>query len=216
MGCCLEKPHMNFQQYLAHQLRNPTGIIGKFVLGPLWNKRNAKLNEMTLACLELQEDDRVLDIGFGGGYLLERIIPKVKHGLAAGIDVSTAMVENCQARWQKAIKAGKVAIQCGKAEAQPYPDRYFTKVSSVNSVFYWTDAQLGIQEIYRILQENGKVVFTYTCKKDLEKKWFVEYGVKTYEDEEIQVMLIRAGFKEINLMRSWDRHREYVCMTGYK
>ena len=58
---------MIFQHYLACQLSNPTGIIGRFVLGPLWNKRNAKLNEVTFAHLELKEDDRVLDIGFGGG-----------------------------------------------------------------------------------------------------------------------------------------------------
>jgi len=145
--------NMIFQQYLAGQLSNPTGIIGKFILGPLWNKRNAKLNEVTLAQLELQEEDRVLDIGFGGGYLLKRIIPQVKWGLAAGLDVSGVMVENCRGRYQAKIKAGKVDIECGRAERSPYPDRYFTKVSSVNSIFYWSDAEQGICEIYRMLQE---------------------------------------------------------------
>ncbi len=207
---------MILQQYLARQLSNPTGIIGKFVLGPLWNKRNAKLNEVTFAHLELKEEERVLDIGFGGGYLLDRIIPKVKRGLVAGIDVSPVMVENCRARYQEEIKAGRVDIQCGRVETLPYPDGYFTKVSSVNSIFYWSDVEQGIAEIYRILEKEGQVVLTYTCKKDLEKKGFVQYGVKTYEEEEVQQMLVKAGFREIKEIRSGDRHREFICVTGHK
>lgn len=207
---------MIFQRYLARQLSNPTGIIGKFVLGPLWNKRNAKLNDVTLAHLELKEEDRVLDIGFGGGYLLARIIPRVKCGWVAGIDISPVMVKRCRARHRAAIKAGRVDIQWGRAEALPYPDGYFTKVSSVNSIFYWSDAPQGVAEIYRILQEKGKLVLTYTCKRDLEKKGFVRYGVKTYEEEEVHQMLAQAGFREIKTIRSGDRHREFICMAGCK
>jgi SAM-dependent methyltransferase len=207
---------MIFHQYLARQLSNPAGIIGKFVLGPLLNKRNARLNDLTLAHLELKEEDRVLDVGFGGGYLLDRIVPQVKQGWAAGIDLSPVMVENCRARYQAAIAAGSVDIQCGRAEALPYPDGYVTKVSSVNSIFYWNDAQQGLAEIYRILREEGKLVLTYTCKRDLEKRGFVQYGVKTYEEEELRRMLAQAGFREIKAVRSRDRHREFICMTGYK
>lgn len=207
---------MIFQQYLAHQLSNPTGIIGKFVLGPLWNKRNARLNEVTFDQLELKEDDRVLDIGFGGGYLLDRIIPQVKRGLAAGIDISAMMVENCRARYQEEIKAGRVDIQWGRVEMLPYLDGYFTKVSSVNSLFYWRDARQGVSEIYRILAVEGKVVLTYTCRKDLEKKGFGQYGVKTYAEEEVQQMLIKAGFREIKEIRDGDRHRAFICVTGCK
>jgi arsenite methyltransferase len=204
------------QQVLACQLSHPTGMIGKFVLGPLWNKRNAKLNEVTLAHLDLKEDDRVLDIGFGGGYLLERIIPKVKQGLAAGMDVSQVMVENFRVRHQEDIKAGKTDIRQGQAEKPPYPDEYFTKVSSVNSIFYWSAAQQGISEIYRILREKGMVVLTYTCRKDLEKRGFVQYGVRTYEEKEVLEMLVKAGFRDIKVNRSRDRYREFICLTGQK
>lgn len=207
---------MIFQRYLARQLSKPTGIIGKFVLGPLWNKRNAKLNEVTLAHLELKDDDRILDVGFGGGYLLERVIPKVKRGLAAGLDVSSVLVENCRARYREDIQAGRVDIQWGRVQTLPYPDEYFTKVSSVNSLFYWDDARQGVAEIYRILQGEGKFVLTYTCKRDLEKKGFVQYGVKTYEEEEVRQMLTQAGFREIKAIHSGDRHREFICMTGCK
>jgi len=207
---------MKFHQYLARQLSKPAGIIGKLILGRLWNKRNAKLNEVTLSNLELAEDDRILDIGFGGGYLLKKAIPQVSRGLVAGLDVSPVMVENIQARFRKYIRSGKVDIRCGRAEQVPFPDAYFTKVSSVNSLFYWSDAQQGIAEIYRILQTGGRIVLTFTDKKDLEDKGFVQYGIKTYEVEEIQKMLVRAGFRDIKEKRDWDQHREFICITGCK
>lgn len=204
------------QRYLAGQLSRPTGIIGKFILGPLWNRRNARLNDVTLACLELGAEDRVLELGFGGGYLLEKIISQAKRGFVAGVDVSPVMVKNCRARWRKAIAAGQVDVQVGRAEALPYPDGHFSKASSVNSIFYWSDVRQGLAEIYRVLQPGGKAVLTFTCRKDLEKKRFAQYGVKVYNEQELESMLANVGFREIKTTRERDRHREFICMTQVK
>ena len=38
------------------------------------------------------------------GYLLDRVIPKVKRGWVAGIDVSPVMVENCRVRYRTELK----------------------------------------------------------------------------------------------------------------
>lgn len=207
---------MAFQHYLARQLSSPSGIVGKVVLGRLWNRRNAALNEATLAQMDLREDDRVLDIGFGGGFLLGKAIATVKRGRVAGLDASPVMVENCRARYRDEIKDGRVDIRCGRVETVPYPDGHFSTVSSVNSIFYWRDARQGIAEIYRILENRGRLVLTFTCQKDLESKGFVQHGVKTYSEEEVRQMLADAGFQDIQMTRGRDRHREFVCMTGWK
>ncbi len=207
---------MRLQQYVARQLSHPTGIVGKIVLGRLWNSRNAELNDVTLAQLELEDEDRVLDIGFGGGYLLDRIIPAVSRGLAAGLDASPVMAENCRQRFREAILTGKVDIRCGRAESLPFPDGRFNKVSSVNSIFYWSDPGQGIAEIFRVLDTGGKVVLTFTCKKDLERKGFVQYGLRTYNEEEVRDLLIHAGFSDVKVRRGRDRHREFFSLTGRK
>jgi arsenite methyltransferase len=207
---------MMIQRVLAGQLSKPRGLVGRFVLGRLWNRRNAELNEVTLNLLKLGAEDRVLDIGFGGGYLLERTIPRVERGLAAGVDASPAMVKNARARWRRAIDEGRVDIREGQAEVLPYPDGHFTRVSSVNSIFYWSAAEQGIAEIYRVLQHNGRVVLTFTCKRDLETRSFVRHGIRTYDEEEVRRMVATAGFREIEAVGGRDRHREFVCMTGLK
>ena len=68
-----------FSRFLARQLACPTGVFGRWVLGPLWNRRNAVLNDAAFAALAPEPADRVLDVGFGGGYLLERLFAIRRH-----------------------------------------------------------------------------------------------------------------------------------------
>jgi 2-polyprenyl-3-methyl-5-hydroxy-6-metoxy-1,4-benzoquinol methylase len=63
---------MTISKLVARQLSNPTGILAGIATF-VWNRRNAALNDMVLNLLSLQPIDRVLDVGFGGGYLLERM-----------------------------------------------------------------------------------------------------------------------------------------------
>ena len=203
-------------QYLARQLSKPSGMIGRLVLGRLWNRRNAALNETTLAQLDLQAGDRILEIGFGGGYLLARMLAQAPQGYTSGIDASLAMVANARKRFQAAIQAGRLEIQSGFAEELPYSQGYFTKACSVNSIFYWKDARQGAAEAYRVLEAGGRFVLTYTCKKDLEQKGFVQHGVRTYEEDEIRQLLAEAGFRDIKASRARDRHREFMCICGRK
>ena len=46
----------------------------------------------TLALMNLQTADRVLDIGCGSGWLVRRLAALVPNGLALGIDVSDEMI----------------------------------------------------------------------------------------------------------------------------
>ncbi len=207
---------MNFQQALASQLSHPRGIPGKYLLGSIWNIRNRELNALTLNELELSERDRIIEIGFGGGYLLGRIIPNVTQGMVVGLDASQVMVETCRLRFKQEIKTGKLWICSGQAEAQPFADGHFTKVCSVNSIFYWSHIQQGIAEIFRILKGEGKVILTFTCKRDLEKRGFAQCGVKTLDHEEVWQLITEAGFEDVRIVKSRDRHREFVCMTARK
>ena len=80
-----------FAKFLAGQLGRPSGVWG-LVLAPIWNKRNAALNDVAFQALALSPQDRVLEVGFGGGYLLGRMAQVVTAGFLAGVDVSPSMV----------------------------------------------------------------------------------------------------------------------------
>jgi arsenite methyltransferase len=205
---------MTISKLVADQLGNPSGIFGIFA-GPLWNRRNAALNDTVLDLLALQPTDRVLDIGFGGGYLLNRMSSVVTDGFLAGVDVSPAMVAWGEKRFRKAVRAGKLELKCAAAEALPYPANQFTKVCSVNSVFYWQNVEQGIREIKRVLGDGGKVVLCFTCKTSIEKKGFAK-KIKLFDAGEIDGIMTEYGFQEIKTTSFSDKYRQYVCITGRK
>lgn len=66
-----------FKTYLASQSRKPKGVIGKLI-GKLMNQINAQMNETTIQLLGIDEQDYVLEIGFGNGKYIAEIIEKVK------------------------------------------------------------------------------------------------------------------------------------------
>jgi ubiquinone/menaquinone biosynthesis C-methylase UbiE len=203
-------------KFLAKQLSHPSGIFGRLVLASLWNKRNTALNNMVFDNLALRQYDRVLEVGFGGGYLLGRMATVVTEGFLAGVDVSSTMVAFCERRYRLLVKTGKLELKCVKAESLPYAADYFTKVCTVNSIFYWENAPQAIVECYRVLKEDGLLVLCFTDKKSLSHKEFTHHGVALYEADEVQQMLVSAGFQEIDRTRFQDKYREFWCLQGKK
>ena len=207
---------MFFDKFLAQQLGNPSGIIGRWVAAPMWNKRNAALNDVAFENLALTRHDRVLEVGFGGGYLLGKMSGIVTDGLLAGVDGSQAMVSYCKERYRALIRQGRLDLKCARAECLPYPDAYFTKVCSVNSIFYWQDVPAAFSQAWRVLAEGGSLALCFTCKESLEDKGFARQGLALFEVDQVQQMLESAGFCEIRTISSSDRHRDFVCMVGRK
>ena len=203
-------------RFLARQLANPSGMIGKLIMAPIWNRRNSALNDVAFDSLALHSHDRVLEVGFGGGYLLGRMATAVTDGFLAGVDVSPAMISFCEKRYRSLVEAGKLELQYAQAESLPYPDGHFTKACSVNSIFYWKDAPQALSELYRVLEVGGMLVICFTRKRCMEDKEFARHGLALYEDGQVCQIIESAGFDEIDMTQASDRHREFLCIIGRK
>ncbi len=203
-------------KYLAKQLREPSGIVGGLILPRLFNKRNAALNDLTLECLALQSHDRALDVGCGGGYLLRRIADVVTDGLVAGVDPSPQMVAFCERRYSPLIRAGRLEVRCASAEELPYPAAFFTKVCSVNTIFYLSDPSLAVSELWRVLTDGGTSVICFTSKKSLQNRRFARHGLTLFEDYEVRRLMESAGFREVRMISGSDKHRQFTCAVGRK
>ncbi|MBN1994867.1 MAG: methyltransferase domain-containing protein [Anaerolineae bacterium] len=208
---------MSLTKFLAGQLSHPSGLFGKLVLPRLWNKRNRNLNDIALAHLALTPSDRVLEIGFGGGYLIERIAGVTTAGFVAGVDVSAMMVTFCQKRYPALFEAGKLDLRCAPAESLPFPDGRFTKICSVNSIFYWQNPIQAFAEIRRVLADEGLLVLCFTAKESLENKGFAQQDRLTlYQAGDVQQMMVAAGFDQISSHQSTDKYRVFFCVVGKK
>lgn len=205
-----------FSKLFAKQLSRPSAVLGQLVFAHLWNQHNVALNNLTLQHLNLQSNDHVLEVGFGGGYLLGKMLPILTYGSLAGVDHSKAMVKFCEKRYRPFIQSGKLELQLASAEQLPYADNCFTKVCSVNSIFYWPDAQCAIGEFWRVLREAGLLILCFTSKESLATRNFSTHGLKLYEQNEVVEMMKTVGFRQVKVQPAQDRHRTFWCITGDK
>jgi ubiquinone/menaquinone biosynthesis C-methylase UbiE len=207
---------MALSKFLARELGKPSAIMGRFFLAPTWNKRNAALNNTAFEHLDLQPHDRVLEVGFGGGYLMSRVVKTVTEGMITGIDISPAMVQYCSRRFRRFVQGGRLDLRCSPVESLPFPESHFTKVCTVNSIFYWQDVQSALSEQLRVLVDGGRLVLCMTCKEYLEKRGFSEHGLHLYHAPEIEALLLEVGFRDVHNGRLKDSIREYLCVTAVK
>ncbi len=135
--------------------------------------------EPTLALMDLQPSDRVLDVGCGTGWLCRMIAPRVPNGRAVGIDVSDAMVRQAQA---EGTRFPNVQFLTGGADKIPWQDNFFTKVISVESAYYWPDPAAGMREIYRVLGVGGSawILINYYLENPYAHHWGAQLAVPTH------------------------------------
>src|SRR5690606_19820805 len=87
-----KKKGMNLDHFVARQLRRPSGLVGRFLVGKSLNKSNGPLEDMGLKLMNIQPNDQVLEIGFGNGRLISKMAELVPGGKVSGIDISKIMI----------------------------------------------------------------------------------------------------------------------------
>lgn len=206
---------MLFQKFVAQQLSRPAGLFGRLFTARWLEKANAGMNALTLDGLDLGHTDRLLEIGFGSGYLLEKAIGKDLCGYAAGVDVSQEMVRYVSGRLRRYIKDGKADIRFGDIESLPFATGEFTKACSVNTLYFWRDPRIALAECRRVLQFGGRLALCFNAKADLEKWPGHVHGFSLYELFEVEEMFTAAGFSEIATVSEIDPAQGlFHCVTG--
>ena len=209
-----ENKHM-FQSFISRQLAKPSGLFGRLFTARWLEKANVGMNALTLEGLALGEDDRLLEIGFGSGYLLERVLANRSCDYVAGVDVSQEMVQHVSRRLRRHIKAGKAEIRHGDIESIPFADAGFTKLCSVNTLYFWRDPKLALAECRRVLKSGGRLALCFNSKNDLAQWPGHVHGFTLYELSDVEEMLGVAGFSGIETRTGNDQEQgEFYCVTG--
>ncbi len=127
------------------------------------NRHNARMNAFAVKMLALKPDDRVLEIGFGGGVTLPALITGA--GFVAGVDRSADAVSWATSKYASAVAAGRADFREGNVEALPFESAAFGKVCTVNTVYFWKSLEAGFAEIRRVLARGGRVVVGFLPKE---------------------------------------------------
>src|SRR3984893_19304111 len=155
------KPRSIMRAILTRMFGCPQGALGRLG-GLVMARMNADCGAWAVELLEVGRTDRVLEVGFGPGVVVQHLAKSAAGGHVAGIDQSQEMVEQARARNAPAIRAGRVDLRYGLVESLPFDDGSFDKALAINSMQVWPDAVAGLREIRRVMKPGGRIALGFT------------------------------------------------------
>ena len=184
-------------EYISKQCGNPHGIIGRIMVRSM-NRVNKAMYEGIVNEIEVRENLRILDVGFGNGYL-EKLIMKKGKCFIDGIDISEDMVNKAISNNAEYVKAGNMVFKCGDCCSMDYEDEAFDIVATMNTIYFWESTEKGMSEIYRVLKPGGVFYNAVITKKDLDKVFYTKSGFKKFEDEDYEELGKKVGFSSVEI-----------------
>lgn len=177
-------------KYVAVQFGNPHGYAG-LTATFIMNCLNKRLYHMVEKKLSIKPEERVLDIGFGNGYVLQMINRKHPSTPLYGIDISEDMLQAATQRNIQAVTEGKIKLSVGNVMELPFKNQAFDKVYTVNTLYFWPDPDKGLQEIRRIMKPDALFLLVGNYKEWLDKLPITKHNFKKYDIKEIETLIER-------------------------
>ena len=202
---------------LRSQFGRPSGLFGSAFIAPLMNIANMRLVNASIQLLRPAQSDRVLDVGFGGGYSLHTLAALVSRGEVIGVDYSQEMALRAAEATRLRGLGRRVRIECADVAYLPFPDRTFDRALTVNSIYYWPDPASGIRELARILKPGGRLAIGVRSPATLRLFTLTWQGFRLYERHELEQMMEAAGFRVLPKQPwEWWRIPDLIVLTGEK
>ncbi|WP_411967764.1 methyltransferase domain-containing protein [Haloferax sp. YSSS75] len=156
----------------------------------IWNE---EMRDEALEMLDIQQGDRVLDVGCGTGFGTEGLLRYTDD--VHGLDQS---IHQMQKAWEKFGKNDEVRFYRGDAERLPFADDSFDVIWSSGSIEYWPNPVTALEEFRRVVKPGNKVLVVgpdYPKTGVFQK--LADAIMLFYDEEEADRMFEDAGFVDI-------------------
>jgi ubiquinone/menaquinone biosynthesis C-methylase UbiE len=167
---------------------------------------HSDITDQTLALMNIQPNDRILDLGCGTGWASRRMARMATAGEIVGLDVADEMLRRAE---QTSSSFKNIRYVWGSAEKIPAADSYFSQVLSVESFYYYADQDKALVELSRVMTPGAKLYILINLYKDnhYSLRWVSELKVpvQALSEAEYKALLEKHGFKNVQAQRIPDR-----------
>jgi len=172
----------------------------------IWNE---EMREEAIGMLDIDEDDRVLDVGCGTGFATEGLLERTEN--VHGLDQSVHQMEKA---WAKLGKHDPVQFARGDAERLPYQTDSFDVIWSSGSIEYWPHPVAALREFRRVVKPGGQVLVVgpNNPKSSIAQK-VADAIMLFYDDEEADRMFSEAGYEEIEHRLMGPAHKPNIAIV---
>lgn len=202
----------NLKEHFNEQFFKPEGMLGH-VAGFYLNHSpaNIKMNKWTLKQLGLVTTDRVLEVGFGTGFALKKVLEIVTEGMVFGIDHSQVMVNKAMRRNIDDVSEGKLKLlDASLFDFVKFAD-LFDKVYMNNVHMFLRDKKEAFSLLYDNMAHDGVIAISYMNRNKNASKFET-----ITEGERMMYKLAQSGFTNVRLEKMKVSSRLAVCAVGTK
>jgi SAM-dependent methyltransferase len=202
------------------QCQKPSGWIGRFIVWNM-NSRHSRLTDWGLSQIEVKRQNKVLDVGCGGGKTVNKLAALAREGKVFGIDYSDVSVSVAKKLNAHSIEQGRVEIHEASVLELPFDEDAFDLVTAVETHFWWPDLLAGLREIFRVLKPGGTLILIAEIYKgaktktaQLAEKYIPLIGMKLLTPDEHRALLTEVGYMNIQIVT--EEKRGWICAVGRK
>jgi ubiquinone/menaquinone biosynthesis C-methylase UbiE len=163
---------------------------------------HSDITEQTLALMQIQPGDRILDLGCGTGWASRRMARAAVAGEVIGLDVADEMLRRAE---QASTAFKNIRYVWGSAEKIPAADSSFSKVLSVESFYYYADQGRALDELRRVMAPGARLFILINLYKDnhYSLRWVAELKVpvQALSETEYVALLQQHGFGDVQARR---------------
>ena len=176
------------------------------------NENHRPISEFAFKCINVGKNDKILDIGCGGGVNIEKFL-KLTENNVDGLDYSEVSVSQSIKRNRKSVDIGRCRVIQADVSSMPIEDMSYDLVSAFETIYFWPDIENTFKEVSRIIKANGQFMIaqgTDGNHPDDEKWLSTVEGMKVYTADELERYLLNAGFSSVN---SFKKEDDYILVV---
>jgi ubiquinone/menaquinone biosynthesis C-methylase UbiE len=181
------------QTFIAAQLRKPSGDYAPEIAERM-DTSNEFLYDLTLDTMDIVDGDRILEIGFGSGKFMHKLLSRAEDLSVKGIDYSPEMVDMAKEYNAAVIQSGRLELLAGSSDALPFPNDSFDHVFCNMVIFFWDTPADHLHEVRRVLAPGGTFSCGFRTKASMRAFPFTAHGFHLYESEVWEAILSQNGF----------------------
>ncbi|GAB3325863.1 methyltransferase domain-containing protein [Haloplanus rallus] len=172
----------------------------------IWNE---EMRAEALELLDLDPDDRVLDVGCGTGFGTEGLLQYTDD--VHGLDQSIHQMEKA---FEKFGRTDEVNFYRGDAERLPFADDSFDAVWSSGSIEYWPNPVDALAEFRRVVRPGGPVLVVgpnYPSSTVFQR--LADAIMLFYDEAEADRMFAEAGFPDVEHVTMGPTYNPEIAIT---
>ncbi|MGK0316027.1 MAG: SAM-dependent methyltransferase [Saprospiraceae bacterium] len=166
-------------QNLKEQLRCPKGDLAKHV-GDIMNESNKHMIAKCIDKIDFKGNERILEIGQGNGKHVHDLLQNHKSVSYEGIEISAEMYNESIENNTEYIENDRTVFRLYDGLILPYMNDSFDVILTINTIYFWEDAESFLTEIRRVVSPQGSIYITFLHKETTENQTFLDDDFQHY------------------------------------